>query len=60
MSRPEGITDEHREYLDALRDTGITNMMGGGSYLSNAYDLTRKEAAATLSYWMRTSGQGDR
>ena len=28
ITKPDGITDSHLEYLDALRESGVTNMWG--------------------------------
>ena len=41
-------------YLDALRETGITNMYGASPYLSDAFDINAKEASAALRMWMDT------
>ena len=45
------------EFLDMLRETGITNMFGARPYLMNKFNLTRQEAAAVLSEWMKTFGE---
>jgi hypothetical protein len=55
QERPEVCTQEHLEYLDALRESGITNMWGARPYLQKAFrKLKEKEASAVLLYWMRT------
>lgn len=52
---PEVLTGEHLVYLDDLRLSGDTNMFGAGSYLEVEFvDLSRREARAVLSYWMKT------
>ena len=33
LKRPEGLADEHLEFLDELRESGITNMFGVTPYL---------------------------
>ena len=38
IERPEFVTDEHLQFLDELRESGITNMWGGASYLSDDFD----------------------
>lgn len=58
--RPELVTDEHLEYLDDLRESGVTNMFGAGSYLSEEFGLSRKEATTVLMYWMKSFGQESR
>lgn len=35
MERPEGLTDDHLEYLDELRESGVTNMFGARPYVTN-------------------------
>jgi hypothetical protein len=41
------------EYLDTLRDTGVTNMFGAGPYLEQAFDIDRREAKTVLMEWMK-------
>ena len=50
----EGQLDEMLEYLDELRESGITNMFGARPYLMSAFDLTGPQAAKILTHWMRT------
>lgn len=55
MEKPEGYEDEvHGEYLNELRESGVTNMFGAGPYLVAEFGLTRDEAKAYLIYWMKT------
>lgn len=49
--------EKYYEYLDELRDSGVTNMFGAASYLEDAFGLTRKEAKAILLDWMGTFGE---
>lgn len=58
--RPEDCEDEHLEYLDSLRESGVTNMFGAAPYLREEFDLSRELASAILGYWMRTFGKGKR
>lgn len=56
--RPSACTDEHLEYLDALRESGVTNMFGAAPFLQEAFDrLSRRDAREILSYWMATFGE---
>ena len=48
---------EYFEYLDALRDSGVTNMFGAGAYLENRFDLTRYEARDILLEWIQSFGK---
>lgn len=45
---------EYFDYLDLLRDTGITNMFGAGPYLEKTFDLSKKEARKILKAWMKS------
>ena len=63
IERPEFVTDEMLDYLDQLRESGVTNMSGGGAYLDLQFPDLRDNfppfqrllrARAVLSYWMKT------
>lgn len=41
-------------YLDALRESGVTNMFGGVPYLINEFGLDEPAARAVLIRWMAT------
>jgi hypothetical protein len=43
---------DYFEYLDNLRETGVTNMFGAAAYLEEAYDIKIHDARAILSKWM--------
>ena len=59
--RPICATDEHLEYLDNLRKSGVTNMLGAGSWLRDVFpELSKKEARSILRYWMDTFGKDNR
>jgi len=60
IKRPEGITDEHLEFLDDLRGSGATNMFGAGAYLREEFRIDTEEASKILLYWMKTFGTLDR
>lgn len=47
---------EHKDFLDALRESGVTNMFGARPYIQEEFDLEAKEASAILVEWMRTFG----
>ncbi len=51
---PDYVTVAHLVYLDELRESGVTNMFGAGSYLQEEFDLDRTAARKILSYWMQT------
>ena len=48
------MEQEHKEYLDKLRESGETNMFGAGQYLQMEFGLEKREAREILSEWMRT------
>lgn len=53
MERPEFVTEEHLEFLDDLRESGVTNMFGATPYIEDEYpELTGQEAKDLLLYWM--------
>ena len=47
-------TEEILNYLDALQDSGDTNMFGAGQYVESAYGLSRNEASNVVVHWMET------
>ena len=40
------------EYLNLLRDSGITNMFGASIYIQTEFAIEKKEATRILSLWM--------
>ena len=47
------LADQHYfEYLDELRDSGVTNMFGAGIYLETEFGVDRYEAKRILLAWM--------
>lgn len=55
MERPVMLTEEHLEYLDDLRESGVTNMFGATPHLQEEFpELTYQDAKAILVYWMKT------
>ena len=57
MGEKRAYDDEYYDYLDDLRASGVTNMMGAGAYLQKDFDLGKEEARAILQDWMDTYGQ---
>jgi len=57
MDKPEFVEEEHLEFLDDLRESGVTNMYGARPYLIDAFDLDKNTARDILSYWMKTFGE---
>lgn len=54
MIRPDFCEDDHLEYLDDLRGSGITNMFGAAPYLVRKFDIDKRDARKILVYWMET------
>ena len=48
------ITNEQIQFLDDLRDSGIVNMFGAGSYIQDEFGVTRHDANRILNHWMET------
>lgn len=46
------------EYLDALRDSGITNMFGASPYIERVFNVPRKESVKLLVEWMESKRDG--
>ena len=44
--------EEEFEYLEALRQSGITNMYGAAPYLADMFEISKQEARDILSLWM--------
>ena len=40
--------EEYFDYLDNLRESGVTNMFGASPYLQEAFDLTKIEARGKI------------
>ena len=45
---------EYFEYLEVLRNSGVTNMFGARPYLVEEFGLSPKEAGTVLSDWMKS------
>jgi len=46
------------KFLDALRESGATNMLGAGPYIMKAFEIPEGDARKILMAWMRTFGDG--
>ena len=47
------MNDEHKDFLNGLRDSGGINMFGAAPVLADAFDIDLKDAVDILSEWMR-------
>lgn len=48
------MTKEHAEFLDDLRESGVTNMWGASPYLVEEFGLTRQDAKDVLLQWIKS------
>ena len=42
------------DYLDELRELGVTNMFGATPYITSVFSVDKFEAGNLLEYWMKT------
>ncbi len=54
MEKPGIVTDEHLQFLDELRDSGVTNMYGAEGYIQDEFNIPMVEAREILEYWMES------
>jgi hypothetical protein len=45
---------EEFEYLNVLRESGVTNMFGASPYLQQAFGIDKNEAKTILALWMNS------
>ena len=48
------MEEKYFEYLDDLRESGVTNMFGAAPYLVEDFGITMWEARKILQEWMET------
>ena len=57
VEKPDIVEQKHLEFLDHLRETGITNMLGAGSFVKREFpELTEGQASEIVGYWMSSFG----
>ena len=54
MTGKDLATTEHLNYLDDLRESGVTNMFGAAPYLAREFGIKKQDARQILAYWMET------
>jgi hypothetical protein len=55
IEKPEFVTEEMLEFLDDLRESGVTNMFGARPYVEREFpELTTEQAKKVLIYWMES------
>lgn len=45
--------EDYFNYLDELRESGVTNMFGAADYLVAEYGIGKNEARKILAAWMK-------
>ncbi len=45
------MTPEHKDYLDALRESGVTNMWGAPAFLEKRFKISDEAATAIFLEW---------
>jgi len=58
--RDECITDDHLTFLDALRESGVTNIYEARPCIKDGFNVGEEVATKILVYWMKTFGQENR
>lgn len=46
-------TRHYVQFLDNLRESGVTNMFGAAPYLVEQFEMSRERARRILSEWMK-------
>ena len=49
--------EQANNFLDILRESGLTNMFGAGQYLQDRFGVTKYDANRFLVKWMETFGE---
>ncbi len=49
--------DEVNKFLDTLRESGLTNMVGAGKYIQDRFGVSKYDANRFLIKWMETFGE---
>ena len=51
------MTEEQRQYLNRLRESGVTNMFGAAPYVAAVFNISKRDARVVLSQWMESFGK---
>ena len=46
--------DEVNQFLDGVKELGVVNMFGAGTYIQDQFDTTKHDANRFLMEWMST------
>ena len=53
----EGVVKQMHQFLNDLRDSGVTNMFGAAPYLQKEFGIDQKSAREVLANWMQSFGE---
>ena len=53
------MKEQYFQFLDELRESGVTNMFGAGPYLQEAFGLDRREARDIVIEWMESFSKAE-
>lgn len=48
------VKEHYFEYLDELRESGETNMLGATPYLQDEFDIDKQKARTVLQEWIKS------
>lgn len=52
MKYQNPLDPEVKEFLDNLRESGVTNMFGAAPYIQEGFGVDKKDAKELLMQWM--------
>ena len=52
MRKTTQLEEEVMNFLNLLRESGVTNMFGAGPYVEEEFGIDKREARRILSLWM--------
>jgi hypothetical protein len=52
MRKTTQLEEEVMNFLNLLRESGVTNMFGAGPYVEEEFGIDQREARRILSLWM--------
>ena len=52
MRKTTELEEEVMNFLNVLRESGVTNMFGAGPYVEEEFSIDKREARRILRLWM--------
>jgi len=53
------LWETYFEYLDRLRESGVTNMFGSVPYIQNQFDVSESQAKRIFKAWWETFDENE-